>query len=89
MNEERGKRIEDKLDKVAEDVVQVKIEMTAIRKDVAYHIKRSDTLEEVVAPIHEFINSVKLISKIIGSLAVLAAIIEGVVTLLEYLKHVK
>lgn len=40
-----------KLDKIAEDIAEIKITMAEVKKDLAYHIRRTDLLESEVRPV--------------------------------------
>lgn len=89
MESRRGERMEAKLDKVAEDINEIKIIQARQADSLIHHIKRTDILEGMVTPVVEFMVMVKGVTKLIGIIAVAAGIIEGIVALLEYLSHVK
>lgn len=89
-------RIENKIDVIVEDLVEVKVAQakhTAVQErhevNLQEHMKRSDLLEQQVKGLSEKASMVEGVLKFIGGIAVLVGIIEGVVALLEYLRHVK
>lgn len=95
-DESRNKRIEDKIDVISSDITEMKVTQAAqleVQKaqheSLQYHIKRTDTLEEVVKPVIEFMAMTKGALKLISVIALGAGIIEGTVALLEYLNHAK
>lgn len=96
MNDERGKRIESKIDSIQQDVREILITqgkhhvtLEDQAGDLREHIRRTDLLEQQIKPLETKAAMIEGALKLIGILAVLAGIIEGVVALLEYLKHVK
>lgn len=94
MDESRGKRIEDKLDRVQDDVTHIRITQgsqhavqTGQAKDIAEHIKRTNLLEQQIKPIETKVAMVEGAVKLIGVIAVVAGIIQGIIALLEFLKN--
>jgi hypothetical protein len=85
MDNDRGVRMEAKLDKIADDITEIKETQAKHHVSLEYHIKRTDLLEEIIKPVIEFLAMVKGVTKFIGLIALGAGIIEGVVALLEYL----
>lgn len=67
--------MEDKLDKIADDIRDIKVDMIEIRSDLNHHIKRCDLLEEQLEPLRkahiEFTGAIKFI-KILGILVAIA-----------------
>jgi len=56
---------DQKLDKIAEDIGEIKVHMAEVRKDLNYHIRRTDILENKVEPIANHVvlvnNGIKLV----------------------------
>lgn len=72
----------DKLDKIQEDIIDIKVAIVAIQKDINYHIMRTDLAEEKIDllkteldPISKHVTLMKLSAKIGVFLAGLAAFI--------------
>jgi regulator of replication initiation timing len=53
--EDRFNRIEDKLDGVSKEISEVNVHIAEIKKDLRYHIKRTDLLELEVKPIKKHV----------------------------------
>lgn len=70
---DRDDRLENKVDKIGEDVSQINVNLVAIRKDLNYHIKRTDILEKQVAPMHVVYRAML---GIVGLSAFIASILE-------------
>lgn len=85
MDEQRANRIEAKLDKIADDIGKIEVTQARQADSLEYHIKRTDTLEDMVKPLWSFLNAVSIIMKVIGVLALLAGIGESIAILLDYL----
>jgi hypothetical protein len=85
MDSERGARMEAKLDRIADDIGEIKVIQAKHHEQLEYHIKRTNLLEEIIRPIIEFMAMIKGVSKFIGLIALGAGIAEGIVALLEYL----
>lgn len=66
-------RVEDKIDKVLEDISEVKITMARNTASLEVHIKRSDLLEEKLIPIEKHVNMVRGAMALVGFLATIAA----------------
>lgn len=82
MDDNRSSRIENKLDRVAEQVADINVHMAEIRKDLKYHIKRTDILERRVVPVW---TTFRAIGFLIGLVSVAAAVAE----ILGLFKHVQ
>lgn len=70
-----------KLDKIAEDVAEIKTDIALIKKDLAYHIKRTDLLEEIVRFVRDHVTRVDGALKLLGLLALIVSIVGGAVKL--------
>lgn len=71
-----------------DDIQEIKIHLAEISKDLKYHIKRTDLLEEHLkqletrlVPITSHINSVKSITKFLLAMVTIGAAIAGIITL--------
>jgi hypothetical protein len=79
--------VSDKLDKIQEDVTEIKISIVEIQKDINYHIMRTDlaeenlnTLKQEVLPIKQHVERVNFLVKIgifLGGLAAFLAAIKS------------
>lgn len=65
--DERFNRIDDKLDKIEEHQVDIKA-------DLKYHIKRTDLLEHMVSPAVKFVESLKLLGKLLAGFIAVAGL---------------
>lgn len=72
-------RIETKLDKVSEDITDIKITMTRNTASLEEHVRRTNILEKKVAPMWK---TYITLAGIVGLTFIVAAIIE----ILEYFK---
>lgn len=71
------RRVEDKLDKVADDISQINATLVGQAADIRYHIKRTDMLEAKIQPIEKHIIMFNGVLKFIGAIALFIGIIEG------------
>lgn len=67
---------ESKLDKIQEDVSEIKTHLAVYNEQLKIHIRRSDLLEEQMAPVKKHVDMVNGALKLIGVLAAVAAIAE-------------
>lgn len=86
MSEQKLERIENKLDRLVDQQGEIGVHIAEIKKDLKYHIKRTDLLEADVKPIKKHVSNVHAILKLVGMLSLLAGVAEGVVITLEYIK---
>lgn len=68
-------RIEQKVDKIVERISDIDINIVEIKKDLAYHIKRTDLLEKQVVPVWTVFKSGTFILGTASLLTALAAIV--------------
>lgn len=71
------RRVEDKLDKVADDISKINATLASQASDIRYHIKRTDLLEAKVLPIEKHMFMINGALKFVGAVAVFIGIIEG------------
>jgi hypothetical protein len=81
------KRQEAKLDKIAEDVCEIKIILGKQHVSLDDHIRRTELLENDVAPLKEHLIFVKSAVKIGGAVASIITLVGVIVGILEYFKH--
>jgi len=84
MDEQRLNRMEDKIDRIGGEVSEVNIHIAEIKKDLRYHIKRTDLLEAEVNPIKKHVIMVSGVMKFFGLVSFLLALIEGILTMLAH-----
>lgn len=70
-------RTDDKLDKIQEDISDIKIIMERNTTSLEYHIKRTNILEGKVAPLEKHADMMNGALKLLGVCAAIAAIIEA------------
>jgi len=68
-----------KLDKIQEDVGEIKTHLAVYNEQLKIHIKRSSMLEQKIEPIEKHVNMVNGAIKLISILAAIAAIVELIV----------
>jgi hypothetical protein len=85
--------MENKLNKIEEkiDIITSRlssIDSTLVKQSVILdeHVKRTTQLENRVRPVENHVAMISGVTKFIGLIAVLAAIVEGMVALLEFIK---
>lgn len=86
MSDDRLERIETKLDKVVEHISSIDITTARLTISVEEHVRRTNILEEDIAPLKARDNMRAGAVKLIGLVLGLCAAIEGIVMLLEYLR---
>lgn len=68
------KRIEDKIDKISDDISEVKVTLARNTVSLEEHVKRTNILEARVEPMRKDIDMVKGAIALIGLLATIATI---------------
>ena len=74
---------DSKLDKIQEDIGEIKVHLAEYNVLLDVHIKRSNMLEEKMIPIEKHVAMVDGALKLIGLLAAIAAIVEAVFVLIK------
>lgn len=74
-------KVDEKLDKLQIDVTEIKTHLAVYNSQLEIHIKRSELLEQKLEPVEKHVNMVSGAIKLIGILAMLAAIIEVIINL--------
>lgn len=82
--DDRLKRIENKLDKVVDDIGEIKETTAKQQVSLDYHIKRTDMLEKKLEPVEEHVQLVSSVFKVIGGLAIIAGIVSVIFQILSY-----
>lgn len=77
-----NKRIEDKIDKIVEDVGEIKTHMAVYNAQLTLHIKRTEMLEEKLEPVEKHVAMVSGAIKLVGVVAMIVAIIEGLLKII-------
>ena len=68
--------IDNKLDKIQEDVNEIKTHLAVYNEQLTVHIKRSEMLEDRIIPIETHVFMINGAIKLIGIVAAVAAIVE-------------
>lgn len=82
--DDRLERIENKLDKVVDEIGEIKETTAKQQVSLDYHIKRTDLLEKKLEPVEEHVHLVSSMFKIMGGLAVIAGIVSVILEILSY-----
>lgn len=81
-DDDKLNRIEDKIDTIVAHTASIDVTLAKQHEQLAYHIKRTNLIEEQLEPIKKHVNMVHGALKLIGVLSVLASIAEVVFKLL-------
>lgn len=81
--------MEEKLDKIAESLTEMRVDIAEIRKDLNYHIRRTDLAEQQIEklaneikPIQEHVAFIRISGKLLGALGGLAAVAASIYQLI-------
>lgn len=89
MNDDRRIiRIEDKVDSIKDTLGEINVTIAAQHESLKAHMARTDALEAIVIPLNRESYMVRGVLKAVGVLALMAAIAEGGVALLTYLRSI-
>lgn len=80
--EKRFDKLEEKLDRISTDLSEIKIVQAEQAKDLKYHIKRTNQIEDKLLPIVEVKHKLDGAFKVIGIICSIAAFCLGVAKLL-------
>jgi flagellar motor component MotA len=96
MDDTRMAALEAKLDKIMENVVDLKVAQAAhteVQKkhneSLDEHMRRTDLLEQQIKPLETKAAMIEGAFKLIGGLAVGVGIIQGLMSLMEHIRNVK
>lgn len=78
-------RIADKVQKINDDVGEIKVTLSAQHESLIYHIRRTDLLEEAIKPLQAQHSMISGVLKFLGLVFAACAAVEGIVSLMEYL----
>lgn len=81
--EDRGKRFEDKLDKVVDKISSIDVTLASQHVSLEHHIRRTDLLEAEIRPLKKNMAMAEGALKLLGASAVIVALIEGIRTLIR------
>lgn len=71
------RRVEDKLDKVADDISHINVTIAKQEVSLKEHIRRTDILEDKIVPIEKHMIMFNGVLKFVGVVALFTGIIEG------------
>jgi hypothetical protein len=77
------KKIDEKLDKVIQDISEIKTVLAVNTNVLKDHTRRSTALEAIVLPLQKRANGLDGILKFLGILGILSAIGEGIAIMLR------
>lgn len=82
--------MEKKLDKIADDMADIKIDIAEIRKDINYHIMRTDIAESRIEmlrnelrPVEVHVERMNGALKLLGVLSLIAGLIAAVAKIIQ------
>ncbi len=75
-DDKRLERIEQKLDATNIHLVSIDLTLVDQKKDLVYHIKRTDDLQAIVMHVNKHVDMVNGALKFIGALGILIAVYE-------------
>jgi archaellum component FlaC len=84
--DERIIRIEDKIDKVVEHIGSIDSTLAAQHVSLKEHMRRTELLEQEIEPIKAHVDMVSGAVKLILFTAAICGGIEGIISLLTYLR---
>lgn len=70
-------KIEVKLDKIHEDVQEIKVHMAVYNSQLITHIRRTELLEKKLEPVEKHVANLNTALKLLGVLTVLVGLIEA------------
>lgn len=79
-------RLETKLDKIGDDIGNINVTLAKQHVTLEEHIRRTELLEQKILPLERHVSATHGVLKFLGVVGVLAAIVEGLFTALEYFK---
>lgn len=74
---------ESKLDKIQEDVTEIKTHLAVYNEQLKIHIKRSDLLEEKLEPVEKHVAMVTGVVKFIGVMTAILGTIAAIIGVLR------
>lgn len=83
MDEQRLDRLEQKIDKLVEDVGEVKVTIAAQHVSLVEHMRRTSLLEKHLIPVIRHVAMVQGALKLISIMAAGAAIVELIIRLVK------
>lgn len=83
MDDHRLDRIEDKIDKLSEHLGKIDSTLAAQHISLDHHIKRTDLLEEQVAPIKRHVDGVQWTMKLLGWIGGVASAVVAILKLIK------
>jgi len=82
MSDDRATRVEDKLDQIADKLGHIDVTLVRQNLTLEEHVRRTEALEAIIEPIHTKMAMAEGGLKLLGFLAVLIAIFEGLLKIL-------
>lgn len=74
MSDSRLGRIEEKIDSIADRLNSIDVTLAKQEQQLAYHIRRTDLLEEQVKPISDHVTFIRVTLRWLAAAALVAAI---------------
>jgi len=78
-------KLDTKLDKIVDRLGSVDVTLAQQHESLKTHIRRTELLEEAVAPIEKHVDMMSGALKLVGILGLIAGILEGLSITLEFL----
>lgn len=86
MSDERLKRIEDKVDKIVDQIGYVNVTLAKQHISLELHIKRTNLLEAKLDPIEKHVTMIQGITKFVAQVAAVAAALAAIIAAIVALK---
>jgi hypothetical protein len=81
-----SQHIDQKLDTILEKIGNIDVTLGKQEVTLAEHIRRTALIEADMKPVKAHVAAVQVVFKLVGVVAMLGAIAEGVMSVLEYLR---
>ena len=87
MSDDQITRIENKVDSIVERIGSIDVTIGKQEVSLSEHIRRTEILETRIEPIEKNMNYIHGVLKLIGLIATVVCVAEGIVSILKYLGH--
>jgi len=82
--DDRLERIENKLDKVVDNISEINATTAKQQVSLDYHIKRTDLLEKKLEPVEEHVALMSSVFKIVAGLTLVAGLVQVILQIIQY-----
>ena len=71
-------QLENKIDKISDDIRKIEVHIGEIKVDVGHHIKRTDLLEAQMQPLRDHLIMLKGVMNLVKLASLVAVIVEAI-----------